>query len=117
MKQDQKVRKKAGLGHLFHQLPGPGDTGKLLSAGHSVSGGKAPSKARVTASFEGDRTEYSQYKPTEELEAGNKKESRAWRRRTLCLGLQPMVMGQSCRGIPPLIVRAPEELAVMNRQV
>ncbi|KAM9711198.1 neugrin [Dama dama] len=38
LKQDQKVRKKIGLGRLLPELPGPGDSSKPLSAGLSVSG-------------------------------------------------------------------------------
>ncbi|XP_059227540.1 neugrin [Mustela nigripes] len=38
LKQDQKVLKKAGLGHSLRQLPGSGDTLKSLSASHSGSG-------------------------------------------------------------------------------
>ncbi|XP_036909500.1 neugrin [Sturnira hondurensis] len=41
LKQDQKVLKKAGLAHSLRQLPGSGDTWKLLPTGHSVSGGEA----------------------------------------------------------------------------
>ncbi|KAM7048451.1 neugrin [Molossus nigricans] len=46
LKQDQKVLKKAGLAHSLRQLPGSGDTWKLLSAGHSVSGGEASSQGQ-----------------------------------------------------------------------
>lgn len=46
LKQDQKVLKKAGLAHSLRQLPGSGDTWKLLSAGHSVSGGEVSSQGQ-----------------------------------------------------------------------
>ncbi|XP_020764994.2 neugrin isoform X2 [Odocoileus virginianus] len=38
LKQDQKVLKKIGLARLLPELPGPGDSSKLLSADPSVSG-------------------------------------------------------------------------------
>lgn len=41
LKQDQKVLKKAGLTPSLRQLPGSGDTWKLLPTGHSVWGGEA----------------------------------------------------------------------------
>lgn len=44
LKQDQKVLQKAGLARSPCHLPGPGDTWKLLSAGHPVSGGEASSQ-------------------------------------------------------------------------
>lgn len=46
LKQDQKVLKKAGLAHPLRQLPGSGDTWKLLSADLPVSGGKASSQGQ-----------------------------------------------------------------------
>ncbi|EPQ15311.1 Neugrin [Myotis brandtii] len=46
LKQDQKVLKKAGLAPSLRQLPGPGETWKLLSAGHPVSGGEASSQGQ-----------------------------------------------------------------------
>lgn len=73
-------------------------------------------KARVTASFEGDRTGYSQYKPTEEPEGGNKgiqsleKES-----------FVPVAAAHGHRRelqkYPTTDVRAPEALGVMDRPV
>ncbi|XP_006769661.1 PREDICTED: neugrin [Myotis davidii] len=46
LKQDQKVLKKAGLAPSLRQLAGPGETWKLLSAGHPVSGGEASSQGQ-----------------------------------------------------------------------
>ncbi|XP_059534057.1 neugrin [Myotis daubentonii] len=46
LKQDQKVLKKAGLAPSLRQLPGPGETWRLLSAGHPVSGGEASSQGQ-----------------------------------------------------------------------
>ncbi|XP_028358032.1 neugrin-like [Phyllostomus discolor] len=46
LKQDQKVLKKAGLAHALHQLPGSGETWKLLPTCHSASGGEASSQGQ-----------------------------------------------------------------------
>lgn len=46
LKQDQKGFKKTELAHLLCQVPGSGETGKLLSAGHPILGGEASSQSQ-----------------------------------------------------------------------
>ncbi|XP_046511048.1 neugrin [Equus quagga] len=56
LKQDQKVLKKAGLAHSLRQLPGSGETSKLLSAGHSVSGPLLMPRGEASSKGQGDST-------------------------------------------------------------
>ncbi|KAF6078274.1 hypothetical protein HJG60_009144 [Phyllostomus discolor] len=46
LKQDQKVLKKVGLDHALRQLPGSGETWKLLPTCHPASGGEASSQGQ-----------------------------------------------------------------------
>ncbi|KAK1327831.1 LOW QUALITY PROTEIN: hypothetical protein QTO34_012739 [Cnephaeus nilssonii] len=89
LKQDQKVLQKAGLAHSLRQLPGPGDARELLSAGRPVSGAEASSQGHGHSTALRVIEPNTQSTNTRGDRREGIKESRAWRRKALCLLLQP----------------------------